>query len=350
MADPLLGVLTVAEHPRPAVTVEDARWWPRWAVPALERADALAPDGPVASVACDECGVGHVERVEAVDTPGRPRRWFHPCPALGRAEVKPERLRRWVVRPTAVAAALSGREGAERLAGRVWHLGPIGPGWVGWLAAGWRGEVSLTERVPELVQPTAAVFVPHTLPPMGVWGRSAPRRVVPLSAVLTLSADGLTVDPVALAAHLGPPDGDDPPAEPVVLPPDPAGGPRVRLPAGTAWEEVAVEVDDHHLLVRSAGGEWRVGYEAAGFADRRSDAPNQQWELLKLLAKRGGELDDGDGKRTKSDRLTRAVSDLRVALARLTGLTADPFHPTPRGRPYRTRFRIRAAFARPSDG
>ena len=61
-----------------------------------------------------------------------------------------------------------------------------------------------------------------------------------------------------------------------------ADGPRVPLPPGTSWEDVTVEVDDHHLLVRTAGGEWRIGYEEAGFADGRTGAPNSRWALLRL--------------------------------------------------------------------
>lgn len=349
MADPLPTVLAAAEYTRPAVTADDARWWPGWVVAALERADLLTPDAPATSVACEECGEGHVEAVEAVDAPGLPRRWFHPCPAVGRAAVKPGRLQRWAVRAETAGEVLSRRAAVPRLAGRVWQLGPVtadGRAWVGWLAAGWRGVIDLAEQVPELAQPTAAVFVPHTLPPAEVWGRSAPPRVIPLTAVLTLTADGLAVDPVALAAHLGRP--DDPPAEPVGVTP-PGSGPVVPLPAGTRWEDVAVEVDDHHLLVSTAGGEWQVGYEDAGFGDGRTGAPARGWALLTLLAKRGGELDDGDGNPTKSDTLTRAVSDLRAALCRLTGLTADPFHPTRRNQPYRTRFHVRTPFAPPSD-
>ena len=93
--------------------------------------------------------------------------------------VAADRLVRWAVNPVATVSVLApavatpGGMG-ERLAGRVWHLGPLAGGRVGWLVAGWRGESGLAERVPELVQPTAAVFVPHTLPPAGVWGD--PRR------------------------------------------------------------------------------------------------------------------------------------------------------------------------------
>lgn len=117
-----------------------------------------------------------------------------------------------------------------------------------------------------------------TSAPSAAKASGTPSRSVTTATVLTLSADGLAVDPLALAAHLGPPDDDEqPPAEPVVLPPDPAGGPRVPLPPGTSWEDVTVEVDDHHLLVRTAGGEWRIGYEDAGFEDARTGAPGKRY-------------------------------------------------------------------------
>ena len=186
-------------------------------------------------------------------------------------------------------------------------------------------------------------FSTHALPPAAVWGRLAPPRVVPLSAVLTLSADGLAVDPLALAAHLGPPDDDEqPPAEPVVLPPDPAGGTRVPLPPGTSWEDVTVEVSAFTLIVRAGGVVGTVGYEAVGLADRRTGAPDGAWKALVLLAAKG-ELVPPDATLTKSGTLKNHLTRLRAALRRVTGLTGDPFHPTGRLRPYRPRFRVRPA-------
>lgn len=343
MRDPLRELLVRLEVGPATLDDDDCRRVPPGGWAALAAAGVLVPTAPAAAVACDACDDPHAGEVARIGG-----RWHVRCPRFGAVPVADDRVRRWAVVPAAVGRVLTGREPAGRLSGRVWEIGPVAAGnraWAGWLVAGWRGEAALGERVPELVQPTAAVFVPHALPPAGVWGRSAPPRVVSLAAVLALSPGGLAVDPVALAAHLGRP---DPPTAPA--PSAPADRPLVPLPPDAAWEDVAVEVDDHHLVVRAAGGEWRVGYESAGFDDGRTGAPDRRWALLQLLAKRGGVLDDGDGKHTKSDRLTRVVSDLRSALCRLTGLTADPFHPTPRGRPYRTRFRIRPTIAHPSDG
>lgn len=88
---------------------------------------------------------------------------------------------------------------------------------LGWLVIGWRGSVRLTERVPELAHPAAVVFVPATSPPASAWGEARP-LVIPLAAVLTLSADGLAVNPAAAAAHL-------PVAVPTVLGASPPGEP-----------------------------------------------------------------------------------------------------------------------------
>ncbi len=118
--------------------------------------------------------------------------------------VEDARLSRWAVVPAVSGRAVAGRVPAERLTGRVWELGLVRVAEAerpGWLVAGWRGKVGLAERVPELAHPTAVVFVPVATPPQAVWGDVRP-LVVPLAAVLTLSADGLTLNPTVLAAHL----------------------------------------------------------------------------------------------------------------------------------------------------
>ena len=340
MTDPLVAALAAAEHPHAVLGEGDVRRWRPGALAALEQAGVLAAAEPAGYAECDSCGRHHVEPVAAADHPGRPRRWYVLCPTDGRVWVDRERLRRWAVRAAGFGAAVAGAEPTERLPERVWALGPIRLGdavRVGWLVAGWRGEAGLAERVPELIQPTAVVFVPHDLPPAAVWGSVAPPVLVPLIDVLALTDAGLTVNPDALAAYVPTAPNVSSPAEPAVRPPLAA------LPSGTTWEQVTLAVEDHHLTVRAGGTAVRVGYEAGGFADGRSGAPNHLWRVLTLLAERGGVLDDGDGVYTKSSALKQNVRQLRTSLKRLTGLTDDPFHPTGRGRPYRLRSRISLA-------
>jgi hypothetical protein len=292
-------------------------------VPALERAGVLAPTELARALECDSCGQGDVEPVLVADVPDCPRRWYILCPTDGPVWVSAERLRRWQVRPKVIGRLLTRVDPVERLPDRVWKLGPlrIGPqSQFGWLVAGWRVETGLSERVPELSQPNALVFVPNDLPTQAVWGPATPPRVIPLTDVLTLREAELTVDRAALAAHLPIPPVRPTGAYDVVLP-------LVTLPAGTTWEQVTLFVEDHHLVLCAGGHRARYGYEELGLRNKKSNAPSPAWHMLDLLA-RGRELAPTDGGHTKPGTLKNHLTELRKALRRLTGLTDDPFHPT----------------------
>ncbi len=376
MPDPLGWVLSLAECAAPVAAADDLA---RAGIDPQPLVDAglLAEAEPAGAVACDGCGRDHVEPVRWRSDADPPHPYLH-CLTAGVVPVDPARLARWWVNPDALAVALSAAVGpsggvGERLAGRVWHLGPLADGRVGWLVAGWRGETGLADRAPEVLRANAVVFVPSALPPPVVWGRDAPPLVIPVSRVLDRSAAGLAVDLPALARWLTasaapPPAVADPSQGRLATPPLPAdseadsptvltGSPiadgpvasAVSIPPGARWEDLCFHIEADTLRVQADGVDRRLTFAEAGFADRRAgtdDAPrpNNAWHLLTRLARRRGVLGTGDHIDTKPTALRRAMADLGRRLRALTGLTGPPFR-SGRGKAYRARFAATATGA-----
>ncbi len=199
MRDPFRELLARLEVGPVILSDDDRR---RFAPPAwdgLASAGVLVPTTAGDVLPCPVCDDGH--EAEVVRIGGQ---WRVRCSTFGARPVSADRLRRWAVVPAALGRAVSGRAAVERQSGRVWELGLVRVAEgerPGWLVAGWRGKVGLAERVPELAHPAAAVFVPLSTPPASVWGDGRP-LTIPLAAVLTVSADGLELNPTAVAAHL----------------------------------------------------------------------------------------------------------------------------------------------------
>ncbi len=199
MRDPFRELLARLEVGPAVLGDDDRRRFPPGGWAALVSAGVLVPTAAAEAVPCEACADPHDGAVVRVGG-----RWRVRCPEYGAVSVEDNRVCRWAVVPAALGRAVSGREAVERAAGRVWELGLVRVGEgerPGWLVAGWRGKVGLAERVPELAHPTAVVFVPVSTPPAAVWGVGRP-LTIPLAAALTLSADGLVVNPAAVAAHL----------------------------------------------------------------------------------------------------------------------------------------------------
>lgn len=199
MGEPFRELLARLEFGAAVVGDDDRRRFPPGGWEALVAAGVLVPAEAAMAVPCEACDDPHDGEVVRIGG-----RWRVRCPEHGAVLVADDRVRRWAVVPAALGRAVSGRSPVERLRHLVWELGGVRVGEAdrpGWLVTGWRGKVRLAERVPELAQPNAVAFVPAAVPTPAVWGDVRP-LAVPLAAVLTLSADGLTLNPTALAAHL----------------------------------------------------------------------------------------------------------------------------------------------------
>lgn len=341
--NPLTDLLTRAEWAEPAFDAADVAPWPPGTVERFVGLELLAPLDPVPTFACDACGADHVERVRWLAVEGAAPRAYIPCPEEGRVWVNPAALRRWAVRAPALAHALAPAVGAsgavtERVQGRVWKLGAVRAGgrvWVALLAVGLArpDAAAVVEAVPEVRAPNALVFVPATVPPDAVWAADRAPVVVALTDLLALGPTGLTADRELLASAV------TPSGRPV-----PKGAGRsFPIPPGTAWEQVALTVEEHHVRVQVGEVLQRFGFAEAGFGDDRADnAPDQLWTLLGLLARRRGTLGTGDAGTTKPGKLKQKVGALRTRLRALVGIESDPFHKNRKGEPYRARFAIRA--------
>jgi hypothetical protein len=191
-------------------TAEEVAAWPPGAFNQLSALGLLREAAPTGAVACDACGGGHIEEVIWVESPpGTGRRAYIPCPEAGRVRVPPERLRRWEVDFRQVAAltatALGVGGSAEEVApGRAWLLGKAvlagRPAEV-FLARGlcWPDAAAVVAKLPRLLaSPYPVVLSAGRVPCPDTWGAGPP--VVPLSAVLSLDGDSLSIDRAHLEA------------------------------------------------------------------------------------------------------------------------------------------------------
>ena len=100
----------------------------------------------------------------------------------------------------------------------------------------------------------------------------------------------------------------------------------VRVPPGTTWEDITIKFsDEHNVKIAVRGQVHHFDYKQMGFEDLRRHLPNKQWDLLKLLALRKGELVWGDpashvSVKKKKERLSKA-------LKAFFQVAEDPFHP-----------------------
>jgi hypothetical protein len=346
--DLLRAVWDRADTWQPVYTWEDVATWPPGAKEQLLAAGLLRAAANAASLACDACGGRHVEEVTFVESPpGTGLRAYIACPEAGRVRVILEHLQRWEVdfpRLAAAAAnALDAGGAVEELwPGRVWLLGRAtlaGETRELFLARGlcWAdGSTVLANSARVLASARPVVFVPGAVPAANVWPGAEPPPVLPLPALLSWGAHGLTTDRAYLESALGRGTRKRPPAVVRSFP----------TPRGATWEDVRLRVADHHLDVEVKGKRQTFAFQEAGFEERRRrNVPDRLWALLRALAIQGGViplaatgLDDG-----LRNNLKQSVSQLGKRLSTLLQLDGKPFKNTRKTRRYDARFTICAA-------
>ncbi len=288
----------------------------------------LAAASPAGVAVCTACDDGHEEVVVRDITPGRPTRWFVPCPLYGRGEVDPDSLRRYAILPNTLAARLAealGTPAPANSGGGVWRLGTFKLGtrhFTGFLA------LDAGEARPAFATPTAVIFTPITT-------ASVPTRVA-LAEVAWPDGKELRVNTAALRAVL------DPGAESAET-----LGDGLMLPPGTGWSDLMLTLTEATLTVAWPGGSRSLTHDEAGFGDKRGEErkPNRQWLTLMAAARAGGTLPSPPN-RKDTEAFRRTVSVLRQSLRALTGLIGDPFHPVVAGV---HRLRPRAVYDDPTD-
>jgi hypothetical protein len=124
------------------------------------------------------------------------------------------------------------------------------------------------------------------------------------------------------------------------------------LPRGTKWEHFTIQfLDKEKVRITVKGRECETNFTDMGFDDRRNGKPNQQWALLLILARRGGELAWKDSEAKKKYKKT--VQLLADGLsAYFTQIDKDPFWPyediDPSEKPYRS-YKIKLKLIPPTN-
>lgn len=327
---------------------EICRWSPggrEW----LEQLGLLVETERAAVVECDGCDEQCICGVDlVVGVRSQAPRAFVVCGLrddMGRVPVPLDRLRRWRVdaeRLCRLVALAAGLSGAVRQLGqhRLWSLGYIelgnrrvdlflahGPQWP-------HGGPSDPAWAPLDECSYPVLLVPVTPPPDHLCPQGA--RVLSVDRLLRVEPDGLRLDLVEISRMIG------------------AGRARgsqgvvpFRVPKGTQWSQVIIEVANSEVVRISVGAKTdHRTFEEMGCADRRkpSPQPDVQWGLLLQLAEGDGQLAGKYGVAQASQGTAKKmVSKMRRVLrAVFPDIPGDPFHPYTTERGYTARFVIRS--------
>jgi hypothetical protein len=318
---------TLLDEDEPLVSADLASRWPPQVVPLLESFGILERTADATQVACDACDEQHSMEVIRLE-----HGIYGGCPAEGRIEIDPGRLKCWLINPDAFAQRLSAILNTEPRVirpGRLWGFGSVSLAGsrrtlfmargVGALdgAAILQGTYTTRGRAQSVVLATA---LPNDLPQ----GEGAP-VIFPLREAVRIEGDRLALRE-AVFAELQP----SRPASTVR---------RIALPRSADWSDVVLALSPESLRVKI----WNVSalmtdtvltLEQAGFVDRRARKPNDLWSLLRELAGGRGMVPMG------SERLQKPrVSKLRKALADLIPMGGDPIPFEDGG--YRAQFLVR---------
>jgi len=117
-------------------------------------------------------------------------------------------------------------------------------------------------------------------------------------------------------------------------------GPRITLPADATWAEMTfVLISDEVLNVSFRGQTSRLEPDQLGVKNHRSGKPTDAWELLQVLARKGGII--GPLGRDGVEEQKKRKQSLTKRLMQSFGITATLVRWNPKGREYQTVFVIR---------
>ena len=64
-----------------------------------------------------------------------------------------------------------------------------------------------------------------------------------------------------------------------------------KFPTNTKWNDIIIQfLNDHEVIVRVKDKTYQTTYEEMGFQDEKKKLPNKQWQFLRLLAFKNGEI------------------------------------------------------------
>jgi hypothetical protein len=116
----------------------------------------------------------------------------------------------------------------------------------------------------------------------------------------------------------------------VIVPPKVAEKPH-KFPLGLQWNEITIQfLNGNEVIIKFKDQNRHTTFEEMGFRDERKKTPNKQWELLNLLAVRGGELsweNNSNMNLTRINAIKKQKQLLAEALQKYFEIETDPFHP-----------------------
>lgn len=112
-----------------------------------------------------------------------------------------------------------------------------------------------------------------------------------------------------------------------------------KIPAGTKWENIAIcFIDENNVEIRVAGFVETQGYASMGMSDNRDGSPNEQWQLLKVLANCAGIITASMPEaRDEYKKQKQLLSDI---LKNYFSTDIAPFHTYSKKQGYRTKFTV----------
>jgi hypothetical protein len=117
--------------------------------------------------------------------------------------------------------------------------------------------------------------------------------------------------------------------------------PKVRfaMPKKTTWSDVLIQfLDRGKVKIEAKGTSRKYTFKQLGFEDKRTHNPDNQWHILRQMARTQGVfswVSPGAGKH-----VPKSIQFIRQRLRALFGLMPDPFYPYQRRHGYRARFKL----------
>jgi hypothetical protein len=122
---------------------------------------------------------------------------------------------------------------------------------------------------------------------------------------------------------------------------------RTTIAKGIAWDKITIKfLSYENVLIFIGKDQKEATAESMGLTDGRNGRPNDQWELLYLLAKHGGQFSWADNLPLNSKeqpKLKKRKQGLSKALKDYFGSREDPFYPYQDEKAYRIRLRLISA-------
>ena len=130
-----------------------------------------------------------------------------------------------------------------------------------------------------------------------------------------------------------------------------------KLPVGAKWENITIRfLNEQDILVIIAKDAYQTNFATMGFADSRDKGmkrPNKQWELLRLLALKGGELswdNNSDLPAKDASKVKQTKYLLSESLKSYFNLADDPFNEYRKEKAYKIRMILeQSAIDEPSE-